>query len=134
MADNLLGPSRDGLGDPLALRRTPEYNKRLLIERPYIYAALHNQGASIVLHGAAATTDAVSNYSSVIGNDYHLDLIELDTVLKEDFSKEERDALESWSSGMSSSQAAYYQDIKPTSIRKRRQRALEKLTERLKDG
>ena len=126
--------SYDVGGEPGAVKVTSRYLRRLLIESPYIYAALLNPGGSIILTGTAATTDGTTQYTSDIGSDAHLDLVEVTQYLREDFSKEEIDALWSWAEGMNSQQAAHYRDAKGGALRKRRERAVNKLEKTMEHG
>lgn len=57
------------------LRGDPLYIKYLLVEYPYVRAALEAHGA------AASDEDKVEAYSSSIGNALHNDIIELDQWL-----------------------------------------------------
>jgi hypothetical protein len=120
-----------GYGEPTALRFTSAYLRRLIIEAPYIYAKVTNPGGSIVLQGTAASTESLNDYSSEIGNSYHSDLIDAAIILQERFSKDEREALYSWATGLNSKEAAALTQVKGNVIRKRRQRAVEKLAREL---
>ena len=63
------------LGDPPVVFWTTRYLKRLLIERHAIRARLENPGGSIILMGSEKV-ERDPQYSPVVGNDFHLDLIE----------------------------------------------------------
>jgi hypothetical protein len=112
---------------------TTGYLRRLIIEAPYIRARLYNPGGSVVLQQTAATTEQQQAYSPVIGNTFHNDLIEAEQVLNEKFSKGDRDLLYEWAAGMSAQQASEYYGVKGSLVRKRRQRAVQKLHKEL-DG
>lgn len=117
------------LVEPQVVSQTARYLRRLIIESPYIRARLHNPGGSILL---MPTSDPGQvQYSGAIGNDAHLDLIEAEQVLGEDFSRGEQDTIMQWALGFTSAQAAEYSTVKPSAIRKRRERAIEKLETRL---
>lgn len=113
------------LVEPQVISQTARYLRRLIIESPYIRARLHNPGGSILLM-PTSNPDQVQ-YGSQIGNDAHLDLIEAEQVLNEDFSKGERDTIMTWALGFTSAQAAEYNSVKPSAIRKRRERVIGKL-------
>jgi len=84
-----------------------KYVKRLMVERHAIRAALESPGGSIILAGTSTDLDALRTYSSVIGNDSHLDLIEAESAVNQ-LSVEQRMALLAWCDGMSPQQAALY--------------------------
>jgi hypothetical protein len=116
--------------EPYAVGDLTRYLRRLIIERPYIRARLENPGGSILLM-PTSNPDQVS-YGAAIGNDAHLDLIEADMVLEREFSQGERDTFEQWAAGFTSEQAADYNRVKSGPIiRKRRQRVLDKMEDRL---
>lgn len=113
-----------------ALRYTTDYLRRLLIERPYIRAALVNPGGSVILTGVAATTETPSTYSSVVGNDFHLDLLEAEKVIAE-LPADQRVALTAWADGLSSKQAAQWFHIQPGALRVRRMRAMQRVAQEM---
>ena len=122
----------------LVERFTPEYVRRLLIERVYIYAKLYNPGGSIILRGSdSVDPDRPLGYSTQIGNTFHLDLIELDRQFAEavesgELTHKQVRAIRTWADGMNSRDAADYLHAKgPVSIQKMRQRAVKKLQEKL---
>lgn len=121
------------LGEPAILRWTTRYLKRLLIERPSIRARLLNPGGSIILMG----TDAVENsseYSAVIGNDVHLDLIEAEMTIQE-FPAPDQIALMAWVDGLSPEQRAQFEGVrgrvKPRSEQRRAERKAHDVVESL---
>jgi hypothetical protein len=105
----------------------------LIAERPYIRAALYNHGGSIITHGASLDLEGQDVYTSQIGNDFHLDLVEAERQLLTDMSKGQRDALISWADGIDETIAADLMRVKPSALRKRRQRAVERLQESMTD-
>jgi hypothetical protein len=120
---------------------TSDYVKRLLIERLYVYAKLYNPGGSIILRASDIVDhDRPVGYSTEIGNMFHLDLIEiqkeLDSMLEAgEISKEELKALLTWADGMTSDQAAnYLHSTGGVAIRKRRERALKKVGDKMQSG
>jgi hypothetical protein len=139
--DHTTGSRYSPLGEPDAIKYTTDYVRRLLVERHHIYAKLYNPGGSVILTSTARVdSERGTEYTSMIGSTFHLDLIELDTALKEaidsgDFNKDEIEALLTWVDGMNSQQAAHYLHAAgPVTIRKRRSRGVRKLTDTLNDG
>lgn len=110
-----------------------DYLRKLLVERPYIRARLENAGGSVILTGVAADTESLSEYSSQIGSSFHLDLIEAEMLLRE-LPQEQQVALAQWAAGLTPKQAAMYTNVKGTVTRKRRQRGIETLTEKMNEG
>lgn len=111
---------------------TSDYMRKLLIESPYIRARLENPGGSVILTGTAADTERADEYSPQIGSGFHLDLIEAETLLRE-LPTDQRDALLVWAAGVTAKQAAMYFSAKGTVLRKRRERGVESLTEKMND-
>ena len=106
-------------------RRSADYFVRLLVERHGIRAALENPGGSVILTNVASKTEteASQHYSSMLGNDIHLDLIEAEKIVSE-LPGDQRKALLDWVDGLSSRQTAMYASVKPRAIRARRATAL----------
>lgn len=120
--------------EPVSVKWTNAYLKRLLIERHGIRASLENPGGSII---ATATrkleTDSMTPYSSVIGNDFHLDLLDAEDEVNT-LDVIERARLLAWCDGLSAQVAAEFASVKPGAI-KRRQRTITKLVkEHNEDG
>ena len=113
-----------------AAQYTHPYVRRLLIERHHIMAALVNTGGSVILRATAASVENPLSYSPVVGNDFHLDLIEaMEQVAN--LPTEQRNALLAWADGLSSRQAAEYFGVRPTALRKRRERAVTRVAEEM---
>ncbi len=110
-----------------------DYLRKLLVERPRIRAKLENPGGSVILTSTAAMTEQSSEYSPQIGSGSHLDLIEMEIHFNE-LPKDQQHALLSWALGVSAQQAAYFNDIKGSVFRKRRQRGIESLAGSMNDG
>lgn len=110
-----------------------DYMRKLLVERAYIRAKLENPGGSVILTGTAADTERADDYSGQIGNGFHLDLIEAETHLFA-LPADQRDALLMWANGVTAKQAAMFFSAKGTVFRKRRERGVKELTERMNDG
>lgn len=111
---------------------TSPYLKRLIIERFAIRAALENPGGSLILGVAQRVdTDQSNEYSSMIGNDMHLDLVDAESVLLDELNKEELHRFLMWCDGLPPNAAAEYRGTKPGTIRKRGQRAAEKAVKSL---
>lgn len=117
--------------EPVVIGELDKYLRRLIIEEPYIRARLENPGGSVVLM-PSSNPDQIS-YNPNIGNDTHLDLILAEEILSEDFSKGEQDTIREWALGHTSAQAAEYNLVKPSTIRKRRERVLNKLERKLNE-
>lgn len=83
----------------------------------------------MITHGISLDLEGQDVYSSQIGNDYHLDLIEAERIILVELNGQQRQALLEWASGVNEEQSADLMRIKPSALRKRRQRAVEKLTE-----
>ena len=105
-----------------------DYLRKLLVERPRIRAKLENPGGSLILTGVSAMTDQSNEYSPQIGSSSHLDLIEMELHLQE-LPVDQQQALMDWALGISAQQAAYFNDVKGSVFRKRRQRGIEALSE-----
>lgn len=128
-------PRYNEWSDPAGLRQYPrEYVRKLIAERHYIRAKLENPGGSVILT-ASALVDAerMDEYSSSIGSSFHLDIMELDIQIKDDILKrritrQEVEALLVWFDGLSSLEASKFLSARPSTIRKRQERALNKVT------
>jgi hypothetical protein len=105
--------------DPRSVYWTPDYLKKLLIERHNIRAAIENPGGSVITAGAAQAADAdnLPSYSSVIGNDFHLDLLEAEREVNT-LELTDRIELLAWCDGLTPKQAAQWANIKGGHIRK----------------
>lgn len=124
--------------DPRSAYWSTDYMKKLLIERHGIRAALENPGGSVIitLSASAADVNEVASYSSVIGNDFHLDLLEAEREVNE-LAIRDRIELLAWCDGLNPSQAAQWANEKGGRIRtvgkeasrKRVQRAIVAVTE-----
>lgn len=116
--------------DPEIIHYTNHYVRRLLAEAVYVYAKLENPGGSVILTSTGLIdADRTYEYTSQIGNPFHLDLIDLKQKMKE-LSKKERDALLAWAEGLTPLQAArYLHATGPVALRKRRERGVAALTE-----
>lgn len=116
--------------DPPILRRTTDYFIKLLVERHAIRAALENPGGSVIITNVASKveTDATNRYSSMCGNDIHLDLIEAEAIVKS-LPGDQRKALLDWVDGLPSRETAQYASVKPRAIRARRQVAVRRAGE-----
>jgi hypothetical protein len=121
--------------EPEAIKYTSEYVRRLLLERHHIRAKLENPGGSIILTQSSLPDFERGglDYSSEIGNSFHLDLIEIEDQLSE-LPKGMVDTLLDYLDGYDSRSAAYYLGVRGgVTIRQRRMRALERLMGMLND-
>lgn len=105
-----------------------DYLRKLLVEAPRIRARLTNPGGSVILTSTAAMTEQAAEYSPQIGSSSHLDLIEMELHFRE-LPKDQQRALLEWALGVTAEQAAYFNDIKGSVFRKRRQRGIENLAD-----
>lgn len=128
-------------GGPLEGLDDKGYIRKLLVERFYIYAKLFNPGGSIILRASDIVDhDRPTGYSTEIGNNYHLDLIELEQgfnkLMKEGtLTRKEAQAILAWSQDLSPQQAAEYIHSKGNvSLRQMRSRGMAKLHQRLSNG
>ena len=107
-----------------------DYFRKLLIERPYIRAALENPGGSIIL--LTHNNVEQQHVSTICGNEAHLDLMEAEDVLRA-MPKEQAKVLLRWSSGLTTEQAASLQGITKAALRKRRSRAVREAVKAMSD-
>jgi len=124
----------DLLGDPPVVRWTTRYLKRLLIERPAIRARLENPGGSIILMASEQLDQ--SPYTPVVGNDFHLDLIEAESLINE-LPLEDRLALLDWVHSLTPAMVEEYLTargpVKRRSIQRQAERKAEDMVETLND-
>lgn len=117
---------------------TTAYLRRLIAERAYIRAALYNHGGSIITRGVSLDLEGQDQYTSQIGNDYHLDLVTAEDIMASEMPKEQRDTLLQWAEGVDEKTANELarSTAQPKSrvMHMRRKRALERLTKRMEDG
>ena len=120
------------LGDPPVVRWTTRYLKRLLIERSAIRARLENPGGSIILM-ATEQLDA-SPFTPVVGNDFHLDLIEAEEELNK-LPVSDRYAILDWVQSLTPAQVEEYIDsrgpVKRRSVQRQAERKAADMTETL---
>jgi DNA-directed RNA polymerase specialized sigma24 family protein len=117
----------------MSVRWTTAYLKRLLIERHAIRAKLENPGGSVIVSSTRkAETEAVTEYSHVIGNDYHLDLLDAEKVVN-GLPSPERVRLLLWCDGLSPTEAAQFASVRPAALRKSRERTTKKIVEKLNE-
>jgi hypothetical protein len=110
-----------------------DYLRKLLVESPYIRARITNPGGSIIMTGVSADTEALSEYSSQIGSAFHLDVIEAELLFKE-LPVDQQIALIEWASGLTPKQIALFTNVKGEVRRKRRERGIKSLTEKMNNG
>lgn len=126
-------PTLDTWDEPNAVRWTTAYLKRVLIERHAIRAKLENPGGSVIVSSTRKVeTEAVTDYSAVIGNDYHLDLIDAEQVVNE-LPVRERLRLLLWCDGLTPQEAAQFASVRPAALRKSRERTTKKMVEKLNE-
>lgn len=114
---------------------TTQYLRRLIAERAYIRAALYNHGGSIITHGSSLDLEGQDVYTSQIGNDFHLDLVEAEKIMAFEMSPEQRETLLQWAEGVDERTANELAQSKGRTVHMRRKRAIGKLTEKMElDG
>lgn len=122
------------LGDPPVVRWTTRYLKRLLIERSAIRARLENPGGSIILMASEQLDN--SPFSPVVGNDFHLDLIEAEEVINE-LPVGDRIALLDWVHSLTPAMVEEYLEVrgpvKRRSLQRQAERKAEDIVETLND-
>jgi hypothetical protein len=110
---------------------TTQYLRRLIAERAYIRAALYNHGGSIITHGSSLDLEGQDVYTSQIGNDFHLDLVEAENIMATEMSPEQRQTLLQWAEGVDERTANELAQSKGRTVHMRRKRAIGKLTEKM---
>lgn len=117
---------------------TTAYLRRLIAERAYIRAALYNHGGSIITRGVSLDLEGQDQYTSQIGNDYHLDLVTAEDIMANEMPAQQRDTLLQWAEGIDEKTANELarSTAQPKSrvMHMRRKRALERLTKRMENG
>lgn len=117
---------------------TTAYLRRLIAERAYIRAALYNHGGSIITRGVSLDLEGQDQYTSQIGNDYHLDLVTAEEIMSNEMPPQQRDTLLQWAEGIDEKTANELarSTAQPKSrvMHMRRKRALERLTKRMENG
>lgn len=117
---------------------TTAYLRRLIAERAYIRAALYNHGGSIITRGVSLDLEGQDQYTSQIGNDYHLDLVTAEDIMSNEMPAQQRDTLLQWAEGIDEKTANELarSTAQPKSrvMHMRRKRALERLTKRMENG
>lgn len=111
---------------------TNDYVRKLFLESPYIRARLVNPGGSVILRGEAASTEQPQEYSSQIGSSFHLDLLEAEIKFDE-LPEDQQKALLAWRDGVSPKEASMYFSATGPVLRKRRERGVGALTEKLNE-
>lgn len=104
--------------DPRSAYWTTHFLKKLLIERHAIRAALEHPGGSVITSGSAQAADAANlpSYSSVIGNDFHLDLLEAEKEVNT-LALRDRIELLAWCDGLSPREAATWANLRGGKLR-----------------
>jgi hypothetical protein len=132
--------------DLLSLGFASRYMRRLIADRDNIRSALLSPGGSVILTGVSRDLEGTDEYSSQLGNDYHLDLIQAEMELTNNcewcsdlprFTKLQIDTLLSWAKALSPEEAATSGLLtqSPGALRRYRHHTVAKLTDRMKtDG
>lgn len=128
--------------DLLSLGYASRYMRRLIADRDHIRAAILSPGGSVILTGVSRDLEGTDEYSSQVGNDYHLDLIQAEVELtnnckwcadKKKFTKLQIETLLAWANALSPEEAATSGLLTqtPGALRRYRHHSLAKLTERM---
>lgn len=67
--------------DLLTLGFATRYMRRLFADRDHIRSAVLNPGGSVILTGVMRNLEGTDEYSSQLGNDYHLDLLQAEVEI-----------------------------------------------------
>jgi len=105
---------------PAVLRKISPYFLRLMIDRYFIRDKIENPGGSVIV-GAAQKVEleATNQYSPVLGNDFHLDLLDATEVLMH-MNADERRKLLQWCDALPPQTAAEFTSVRPAfSVRRR---------------
>jgi len=103
--------------EPTSVRRISAYVRRLLIDRHHIMAKLRNPGGSVIIGNVAQKVEleATTSYSPVLGNDFHLDLLDAEGQL-EGLSSDEKVRLLRWIDSLPPQVAAELSAVRPAYI------------------
>lgn len=139
--------------DLLSLGFATRYMRRMFADREHIREAIINPGGSIILAGVNRNLEGTDEYSSQLGNDYHLDLIQAELEITNNcvypgddkhppcselprFTAKQIAALMSWSAALDPEEASKSGLLtqSPGALRRTRHYAVAKVTKRMTDG
>lgn len=132
--------------DLLTLGFATRYMRRLFADRDYIRAAILNPGGSVILTGVSRDLEGTDEYSSQVGNDYHLDLIQAEVEITNNcphedhqdlprFTAKQIAVLMEWAGGLSQEEAERSGLLSqtPGALRRYRHYTIAKVTDRMTD-
>lgn len=119
--------------------------RRLMADREHIRSAILNPGGSVVLTGVSRDLEGTDEYSSQLGNDYHLDLIQAELELtnncarcadEQRFTAKQIAVLLDWANSLDPQEAEKSGLLtqKPGALRRYRHYSIDKLTKRMTNG
>lgn len=131
--------------DLLTLSFATRYMRRLFADRDYIRAAIMNPGGSVILTGVSRDLEGADEYSSQLGNDYHLDLIQAELEITNNcphhqdapkFTAKQIAVILNWAGGLSQEEAerSGLLSQSPGALRRYRSHTVGKVTDRMTDG
>lgn len=131
--------------DLLTLGFATRYMRRLFADRDYIRSAILNPGGSVILTGVSRDLEGADEYSSQLGNDYHLDLLQAELEItnncplhqdQPEFTPKQIAVLLEWAGGLSQEEAERSGLLSqtPGALRRYRHYTVSKVTDRMTDG
>lgn len=131
--------------DLLTLGFASRYMRRLIADRDYIRSAVLNPGGSVVLTGVTRYLEGTDEYSSQLGNDYHLDLLQAELEITNNcplhddappFTSKQIAVLLDWANALTEEEAQLsgLTTQTPGSLRRYRHHSVAKVTKRMTDG
>lgn len=119
--------------------------RRLIADRDYIRSAVLNPGGSVVLTGVTRYLEGTDEYSSQLGNDYHLDLLQAEVEITNNcplhrdepqFTSKQIAVLLDWANALSEEEAKLsgLTTQTPGALRRYRHHSVAKVTKRMTDG
>lgn len=130
--------------DLLTLGFATRYMRRLFADRDYIRSAILNPGGSVILTGVSRDLEGSDEYSSQVGNDYHLDLIQAELEITNNcphhadeprFTAKQIAVILEWAGGLSQEEAerSGLLSQSPGALRRYRHYTVSKVTDRMTD-
>ncbi len=130
--------------DLLTLGFASRYLRRLFADREHIRAAIISPGGSVILTGLTRYLEGTDEYSSQIGNDYHLDLIQAEIEVTNNcplhadepkFTAKQIAVLRDWANNLSQDEAEMsgLTTQSPGTLRRHKNRSIDKVAKRMSD-
>lgn len=131
--------------DLLTLGFATRYMRRLIADRDHIRSAILNPGGSVILTGVTRYLEGTDEYSSQVGNDYHLDLLQAEMEITNNcplhsdepkFTAKQIAVLMEWANHLSDEEAEIsgLKTQNPGALRRYRHHSVAKVTKRMTDG